>query len=199
MPGTTGDITWRQLDPKTVELYNTDRGGAAPPPPDSPPVAPPAAPQKQDPALAQRMLEESMRADPSTQVGKVQYPNAKEKLQHKKAARNFDKYLRSPDATPEGVAQGVQELLDNKTIWFSDKSWDTFGINKLNPKQADRLMQATDAYRDFMDQHFGQGWERTGKPLDPWQQEMVDNYEKQKAADPLVQQRTAEIRATMGY
>jgi hypothetical protein len=189
-----GDITWRQLDPKTVELYNTDRGGASPPD-----VPPDAAPSSSSPVLAQRMLEESMRADPSTQVGKVQYPTGREKLQHKKAARRFDQYLRSSDATPEGVAQGVQELLDNKTIWFSDKSWDTFGINKLNPKQADRLMQATDTYRDFMDQHFGQGWERNGKPLDPWQQEMVDNYEKQKAADPLVQQRTAEIRATMGY
>jgi hypothetical protein len=90
-------------------------------------------------------------------------------------------------------------MLDSGAIWFSDKSMDTFGASKLGQKQVDRMMQATDAYRDFMDDNYGKGWEKTGKPLEPWQKDIVDRYEQQQAADPVVQQRTADIKATMGY
>jgi hypothetical protein len=129
MPGTTGSIEWRRPDPKTVELYNTDR--AYKPPRDQPVMQDMYMQEMSGGQVSDRELErirqqleaelEQYKADenrfhtggrPQTAAGLRQ-----EARQHRRQLRGFDRYLKEGGTD---LAGGFQELVESGAAWTDE-------------------------------------------------------------------------------
>ena len=144
MPGTTGDIIWRRRDPKTVELYNTDREAGGPE------VSPAAT------APASR-ADEIRAATGSTERGRSEDPyahdpdrklSAAEKKEHRQRLKDFMKFWKTSDPMEFDPTDGIQELLDGGIIWHEEDGWGSYVNPHMPKKDREAFVAAADAWGD---------------------------------------------------
>jgi hypothetical protein len=139
MPGTTGDIIWKKLDPKTFELYNEH---------------PEEAPQDQqtteeqpeptvDPWRGRRAVpsEKEMFQRDLAIHGAEEAARRAMKHQHMRQLSDFDHELRhNPNAD---IQSGIQGLLDSGALRL-DENGDLWSPTvKLGPHASQRILEAS--------------------------------------------------------
>jgi hypothetical protein len=182
MPGTTGNIQWDWLDPKTVQLYNTDRGVST----------------TYESELQQRMLEEQARQlgnedffksatgkmasdrdleaayqrskekaeddrkhneDENKYYNQATPPNDEDKAAWNKQIRAYDKYLRKEHGDrPE---DGFSELLGTGAVWIGEDGGLWTNSGRLTQRQLGSLVQ---------------GWKQWAQQLESGDQFYRDDY-----------------------
>ena len=136
MAGTTGDIVWRHVDPKTWELSNTPSADTVPIPDTSP------AAGVQDPERAQ-VQEMMARQYTPHSIAEVLRLERRDKVNQRKQLRQFHKSLKDPDTD---VAQGVQELFDSGSVYMKDG--DVYTTTAQPKGRTDALLDAVKQWRD---------------------------------------------------
>jgi hypothetical protein len=155
MPGTTGDIIWRRTDPKTVELYNVDRGSKEA----LPEWSPAQAEEKKE--LERRYAEDALSAagKATTDAERLALMNpyardprrklsAEEKHEHNQRLKDFMKFWKKSDPTEFDPTDGIQELLDGGIMWHDQDGWGTYSGLHMSPKDRRAFISAADAWGD---------------------------------------------------
>lgn len=157
--GVYGDIIWRRLDPKTVELYNTDRGPKA------------HSEVKEGERLrgeamlsaAGKASSDAERADlnrsgqptyPGEDIPQYAFPrrteplSKEEKKEHREVLKGFMKAWRKSDPTEFDPVDAMEELLAGGYATYDEDGVSTPLAMYMSRKDRERFIWAADAWAD---------------------------------------------------
>jgi hypothetical protein len=155
--GTTGDIIWRRTDPKTVELYNVDRG----------PRAAPSAQEESQKALERTRGETILSATgkassdaeraalyPGEDIPQYAFPRRtepltkEEKKEHREVLKGFMKAWKMGDPTEFDPVDAMEELLAGGYATYDEDGVGTPLGMYMSKKDKERFIWAADAWAD---------------------------------------------------
>jgi hypothetical protein len=142
MPGTTGDIIWKKLDPKTFELYNETPAPAPPPASDqaSSPASTPTKPSGSGDPRADTFAKQMFQRDLATH-GPDEATRRAIRHAHQRLLGDFDHDLkRDPNVD---IQARMQELFDSGALRL-DANGDLWSPTvKLGPSATQRILEAS--------------------------------------------------------